>query len=263
MSDGGNYIKLYRSMLDWEWYGNVNTKVLFLHLLLKANWKEKQWQGITIQRGQLVSSYGKLAEETNLTINEIRTALKHLISTGEVTHKPHNKYGLFTIVNFDSFQEHHIQAPTQSTPKTHPINTLLTTTEEGKEGKKEKKERKEEGKVIETSKDVSCPEPILGPPVISLPLNDKTEYQIFDADIEEWTELYPAVNVMQEIRKMRGWLDGNSNKRKTRKGIRRFINSWLSRAQDAPQPRIYRASETQGGCGDPLLNLINGGALDE
>lgn len=128
-------------MLDWEWYGNVNTKVLFLHLLLKANWKDKQWQGITIQRGQLVSSYGKLAEETNLTINEIRTALKHLISTGEVTHKPHNKYGLFTIVNYDSYQEHHIQDTTQDTPKSHPINTLLTTTEEGK---KEKKERRKD-----------------------------------------------------------------------------------------------------------------------
>lgn len=69
-------------------------------------------------------------------------------------------------------------------------------------------------------------------PVISLPLNDKTFYNISETDIEDWKELYPAVDVMQELRKMKGWLDSNPTRRKTTRGIRRFINSWLSRAQD-------------------------------
>ena len=38
----GGFIKLYRSMLQWEWYDDVNVKVLFLHLLLKANYEEKK-----------------------------------------------------------------------------------------------------------------------------------------------------------------------------------------------------------------------------
>jgi len=37
-------------MLDWEWYDDINTKVLFIHLLIKANWKEKKWRGIKIKR---------------------------------------------------------------------------------------------------------------------------------------------------------------------------------------------------------------------
>lgn len=68
--------------------------------------------------------------------------------------------------------------------------------------------------------------------VITIPLNDRTEYEVTDADVKEWAELYPAVNIMQELRKMKGWCEGNPNKRKTRKGVLRFIHAWLSKAQD-------------------------------
>ena len=75
MSD---YIKLYRSLLDWEWYKNINTKVLFIHLLLKANWKDARFEGQVIPRGSFVSSIAKLSEETDLTIREVRTEISHL-----------------------------------------------------------------------------------------------------------------------------------------------------------------------------------------
>lgn len=70
------------------------------------------------------------------------------------------------------------------------------------------------------------------PPVITLTLNDKSEYGVTQTDIDLFTELYPAVNVMQELRNMKGWCNSNPSKRKTRRGINRFINSWLSREQD-------------------------------
>lgn len=70
------------------------------------------------------------------------------------------------------------------------------------------------------------------PAVIELPLNDKSLYPITQQDINGWIEIYPSVDVMQELRKMRGWLDANPTKRKTSRGIRRFVNSWLSRSQD-------------------------------
>ena len=70
------------------------------------------------------------------------------------------------------------------------------------------------------------------PVVISIPLNDKTEYQITEADVAAWKDLYQAVDIMQELRKMKGWADANPSKRKTRNGIKRFINGWLSKEQD-------------------------------
>ena len=69
-------------------------------------------------------------------------------------------------------------------------------------------------------------------PVIELPLNDNTEYGVTQAEVNEYTVLYPAVDVVQELRKMRGWCLADADRRKTRKGIRKFINSWMARAQD-------------------------------
>lgn len=74
------------------------------------------------------------------------------------------------------------------------------------------------------------------PPVITLLLNDKSEYPITQKDIDEWKELYPAVDIMQELRKMKGWCNDNPANRKTRAGIKRFIGNWLRRAQDGYHP---------------------------
>ena len=68
--------------------------------------------------------------------------------------------------------------------------------------------------------------------IIELTLNDKSLYPIYESQVEEWKELYPAVDVEQELRKMKGWLNANPQNRKTKKGILRFVNSWLSRSQD-------------------------------
>ena len=67
---------------------------------------------------------------------------------------------------------------------------------------------------------------------IRLQLNDKSLFPIFDDDLDKWRDLYPAVTVEQELRNMVGWIDGNPTKRKTKSGIKKFINSWLSKEQD-------------------------------
>ena len=69
-------------------------------------------------------------------------------------------------------------------------------------------------------------------PVIELPLNDNSTYGVTRTEAEEYARLYPAVDVAQELRNMRGWCLSNSQRRKTRSGIRKFITNWLARAQD-------------------------------
>lgn len=92
------------------------------------------------------------------------------------------------------------------------------------------------GKVsIESSINTACPEPEPAPDreqVISLTLNDRSEFWIYGDQVEQWSQLFPAVDVLQELRKMKSWLDSNPSRRKTNRGILRFVNSWLSREQD-------------------------------
>ena len=87
--------------------------------------------------------------------------------------------------------------------------------------------------------------PCQQPAIITLILNDKSEYPITQSQIDEWKDLYPAVDVLQQLKNMKGWLIANPTKRKTRRGILRFINSWLAREQDkgmqAPKSQFTKA----------------------
>lgn len=111
------WIKLHRQMTKWEWYKDSNTFKLFIHLLLLANHEENQWQGQVIKRGQLITSVNHLAEECGISTQNVRTSLKKLKSTHEITSKATNKYTLVTIENYDKFQGEVIEITHEPTSK--------------------------------------------------------------------------------------------------------------------------------------------------
>lgn len=97
-----------------------------------------------------------------------------------------------------------------------------------------RKEKEREKEIEREKKSSICAEPETDstPPVIFLPLNDGTDYPVTEEQCQEWAGLYPAVDVIQQLRGMRGWLLSNPEKRKTRRGVSRFITGWLAREQD-------------------------------
>lgn len=98
------YIALHRKIVEWEWYKNSNTKIVFLHLLLTANYEDKKFEGKVIKRGSRIASSASLASELGLSRQEIKTAIKHLKSTNEITTQATSKYTVFTVVNYDMYQ---------------------------------------------------------------------------------------------------------------------------------------------------------------
>ena len=98
------WIKIHRQILNWEWYKDINVKILFIHLLLTANHQGKNWKGQLVKRGQKLTSLQHLANETGLTLQQTRTALIKLKSTGEITYTTTNKYTLVTITKYDDYQ---------------------------------------------------------------------------------------------------------------------------------------------------------------
>lgn len=98
------YIALFRQFLDWEWFTDVNTCHFFQYCLLRANPKTKIWQGKKIKRGQFVTSLSTISEETGLTFMQIRTCIKKLESTGEITNETTNQNRVITIKNYNEYQ---------------------------------------------------------------------------------------------------------------------------------------------------------------
>lgn len=95
-------------------------------------------------------------------------------------------------------------------------------------------------------------------PIIALPLNTGEEYPIVTEQAEEWAGLYPAVDVIQQLRAMRGWLNANPSKRKTKNGILRFVNTWLSKEQDRGGNTLQRQQN-----GNVFAELVKDGVFDE
>lgn len=108
------------------------------------------------------------------------------------------------------------------------------------------KERK--GKENKGNTYASTETPTPETPVINLILNNGKYLGLTKGKIDELAPLYPAVDVLQELRKMQGWLLGNPRHRKTENGIMRFVTAWLGRAQDGERTQASdskkRARET-------------------
>ncbi len=138
MSNRNNgYIRLYRNIMDWGWYREPNTVRLFIHCLLKANYTEKEWQGIKIPIGSFVTSYANLAQELKLSIQNIKTAIKHLKLTNELTIKSTGQYSIITVKNYSYYQTNNTRTNLQLTNDQPTANRQLTTTNKRNKGKKE------------------------------------------------------------------------------------------------------------------------------
>jgi len=109
------WVKLHRNILQWEWYKDTHTAHLFIHLLISANHEPRKWQGITINRGQLISGRKALSQDTGIPEQSIRTSLNKLKSTNELTIKSTSKYSIYTIVNYDKYQSKDSELTIKST----------------------------------------------------------------------------------------------------------------------------------------------------
>lgn len=118
-----SWIKIFRELLQWEWFEKPEMVQFFIYLLLKANSEDRQWQGITVKRGQFVTSNASMRRDLNLSEQQVRTCIKRLISTGEITYQSTNRYVVITICNYDRYQENKTAANEQNN---EPINTLPT-----------------------------------------------------------------------------------------------------------------------------------------
>ncbi|MCD8207659.1 MAG: hypothetical protein LUD72_06965 [Bacteroidales bacterium] len=144
----GNYIKIDRGILDWEWYRNENTLRLFIHCLLKANWKDGRFEGVDIPRGSFATSISTLSNELNISYQSTRTSLNHLKSTGELTVTAFSKFSVITVNNYALYQDANRQTNKQLTGNQQATNRQLTGDQQATNNNRRKKEYKEreEGK---------------------------------------------------------------------------------------------------------------------
>jgi len=140
------YIKAFRRITEWEWYTDIKTCHLFRHILLRANFKDKNHQGTPIKRGQYKTGTIVLSAETGLGRQSVRTSLDKLVLTNEITIQSTNRFSVITVINYDLYQsgadiddQLTSQSTTPLTTNQPATNQQLTTTKNVNTVENEKK----------------------------------------------------------------------------------------------------------------------------
>lgn len=122
-----SFIYLCRKITKWEWYKKPLTAHLFIHCIIRANWEDARFEGITVKRGSFVTSYQILAAESGLSVSQVRSGLKHLILTRELTCVTSGKGTIISVTNYDSYQDVDTILSRRLTRGSHADRTRLTT----------------------------------------------------------------------------------------------------------------------------------------
>ena len=120
---GNGFVTMPRSIASWRWYHNANTFRVFFHLIISANYTDHDFEGVTIHRGQVVTSRKSLAKELNLSEREIRTALTHLKTTNDIAIETTAKFSIITVNSFEDYQ-----GATNTSTNERPSNDQRATT---------------------------------------------------------------------------------------------------------------------------------------
>lgn len=186
-------IAIDRRIMDWEWWGDMNVFRLWMVILMLANWQDKQWQGKTIKRGSFVTSYASLSEASGLTLQQTRTAINKLKSTGEIEQIVTNKYQVIIVVNYEKYQENFGNANNQITDNQQSNNNQITINQQqlnkdnkGNKGNKEIKEGR------------------FTPPTLS-EVQAYIEEKDYHVDADDFINFYTSKGWMVGKNKMKDW----------------------------------------------------------
>lgn len=177
MTENG-FVSLHRKILKWGWYKNANTMRLFIHCLLKANFCNGKFENIEVKRGQFVTSRNTLSSELGLSEQQIKTALNHLKSTGEITTKAYSKFTVITVENYNYFQDPNQSFNHQST-NSQPTDNQQPTVNQPQYNKNNKNNK--------NNNSISSVSPV-GSKTPKKKLNSKNNYQDNETlnKLDEW-----------------------------------------------------------------------------
>ena len=154
------FVKLPRTILEWEWYDHPDVFRIYIHLLIKVNYAPARWRGMDILEGEHITSTAKLSEELNMSEFKVRESLSKLEKTGFLKKTTTNKFTKLKLLQYGAdgnntdlkLKQNVVQTPDKIQSKHN-----QTTTNKNNKENKEVEERKEvfKNKILNFSKNFS------------------------------------------------------------------------------------------------------------
>lgn len=214
------FIKLQRNIQEWEWYGEPTMVAFWIHLLINANWEDKDWHGEKILRGQLVTSLAHLSVETGLSLKQVRVALQRLKKGKQIVTIGASKWTKITICDYDSyFTCDDYEGQTKGTIEGKQVASegqaegiLGATTKEDKNIRKQEEEKK----VSKDTKEKKFVKPTVDE------VKAYCQERGYNIDAEYFIDYYES----------KGWVVGKSPMKDWKASVRTW---WIKNRANAPQ----------------------------
>lgn len=228
----GNIRLLTSKIFDNEIFGTFPplVRILYLGLWVYAD-----------REGRLTDSPARIKKNVlgydDISLSQVDEMLQVLADAGFIIryNDKNNKEKYIQIYNFTKYQRPGNDEPDSTIPCPDgyepPVFQMKMSNFVAEEKPVQKKRKKTEPK--------EDPHDANETPYVIFPLKDGTEYPVYTSLVLEYQQTYPNVDVYSEVNKMKLWLDSNPQKQKTKVGIKRFMNSWISRASEKGGNRTY------------------------
>lgn len=207
-------------------------EIVFIHLVLSCDDYGRFYGDAEILKGNLFPG-------RSITAKQIIDSLAKLESEDMIVRYSADGLEYLQLVNWTKYQKP--RAKESKYPSPPPDCTSRQRSQSGES-------KKEIAKAVDDS-----------PEFVAIPLNDGTTFAVTEAAVNRYEQLYPSVDVRQELRNMVGWSEANPARRKTKNGIARFITSWLSRRQNSGGTKGFRKQPVEPEDGiNPFKNPCGG-----
>lgn len=135
----GGWIKLYRSIENKGWYRDSEYVHLWIHLLIKANHRGKEFlmngEIVKLNPGQFVTGRKSLSAETSISESKIERILNLFESERQIEQQTNSRNRVITIVSWDTYQKSEQQMDSQRTASGQPADTNKNDNNEKNEKK--------------------------------------------------------------------------------------------------------------------------------
>lgn len=99
------FIILDRKLLEWKYHDLPAAFSLWIHILMKANWKDGYFLGEAIPRGSFATSNRRLADDVGIDVKTLRKYLDRFEEDGMIEVHPGNRFTRIKVLNYSTYQD--------------------------------------------------------------------------------------------------------------------------------------------------------------
>lgn len=241
------WVKLHRKSIDSRVFSDAELWKMWTWCLMRANHADRYFEGVCVPRGSFVTGTRSAAVDLNSAIATIHRRFKKLESWGLIEVKPERDFTIITVCKYETYNDPQstIETPAErernanGTPAKHRRNARETPVEPIKNYQELQEPRElENSNSSEPPEAASKPAPPPLPSMLDFPtVGNSPTWSLTMPVVQSLRSAFPSMDILAECRKAKAWCEANPTKRKTSRGMQKFLFAWMERNQNRGSPK--------------------------